>query len=150
MACSPCIVFRSKALTASTFNVFSLYFFFFSQANHALNEFLLLHITSTLPHVNSAAHIYKPETWRVWKERHWWQLPPRLLHLTLESGEGQNTAYTIVICNVYSHPCFLAYSAAFVCIFLTLWPHTHTLISLSMPLETISFLLKLLRVRYSK
>lgn len=104
-----------------------VFFIIFYQANHAPKPVSSSHGFHS-SRVNFPACIYKPEIWRVRKAGHGWQLTPRLQHLTLKTGEGQNTPYNTIICGVYSHPCFLAYSTGFVCIFLILpaiYPHTH-------------------------
>lgn len=80
---------------------------FFTKQTMPLNQFLLLRIAFTLPWVNFAAHIYKPEIWGVGKQCHGWQLTPGLQHLTQKTGEGQKTPYNTIISRVYSHPCFL-------------------------------------------
>lgn len=103
-----------------------------------LNQFLLLHTAFTLPRVNFAAHIYKPEIWGVMKEHHGWQLTPWLQHLTLKTREGQNTPYNAAICRAYSHPRFMLYSAEFVCVSVILLA-TCTCIGISVSPETTSF-----------
>lgn len=113
-----------------------MFVFFFTKQTMPLNQFLLLHTAFALPRVNFAAHIYKPEIWGVTKERHGWQLTPWLQHLMLKTREGQNTPYNAVICRVYSHPCFLLYSAEFVCVFVILLAIR---IGISVSPETTSF-----------
>lgn len=47
----------------------------------------------------------------------WMTANPSATTSHTKTGEGQNTPYNTLISRVYSHPCFLAYSAVPTCIF---------------------------------
>ena len=125
MACSPCIF--SGLQHAQLPHSMRFLYNFFTKQTMPLNHFLFLHIASTLLQVNFAGHIYKPGIWGVRKEPPWMTANPLATTSHTESWEGQNIPDNAIICRVYSHPCFLACNAVFVCVFLirlAIHPHT--------------------------